>query len=206
MTQGDVGERNSEQWAYVAPQRTLLSPRHHLGLTCVWRKRRDRGSLTANDGRAIWRSSGYKLPVGGLDGWMDQTGGKEEGLQQSMLHDVNMLSTQLTYRRPLLLRQQGHEPIGKRTNQKQWGRAKKEKRNQSIQLLLGVFGDRFEHQPPVCRRLVFLRKERERNGFNFLNHISAASVSICILWQRLQIKRSEFILKGIILKIKDGKA
>lgn len=54
-------------------------------------------ALTTNDGRAIWRSSRYRLPVGGLGGEMDQrTGGwtghqGEKSLIQLKPHDVDEL-------------------------------------------------------------------------------------------------------------------
>lgn len=81
-------------------------------------------ALTTNDGRDIWRSSRYRLPVGGMFGETDErldhtmdgwTGHQEEGggLIQLMPHDVDMLRGHPRTYTPCCY--QEHESIRKRT-------------------------------------------------------------------------------------------
>lgn len=85
-------------------------------------------ALTTNDGRDIWRSSRYRLPVGGMFGETDErldhtmdgwTGHQEEGggLIQLMPHDVDMLRGHPRTYTPCCY--QEHESIRKRHSKNQ---------------------------------------------------------------------------------------
>lgn len=132
-------------------------------------------ALTTNDGRDIWRSSRYRLPVGGMFGETDErldhtmdgwTGHQEEG----GAHTVNASRCRYAERPPTYI----HSLLlsGARVNkEKDSTRSIRSKNqlNQSIkQVLLGFFGDGLELRPPVCRSLSLLHccggKNNQKNN------------------------------------------